>query len=133
MKRFAPLALIAAFTLTGCTPKALEVTPGPSVMPAVAPVAAEDARQSWADDQINDWLNFNSAGGIGALRAPASFVDSWESPKEGLLIVHTKGGAYSEVDLGMVASSIFAGAKDLETVTVINEFGKLDATLTRVS
>lgn len=39
MKHFASLALIAALTLTGCTPKALEVAPGPSHVPVGAPVA----------------------------------------------------------------------------------------------
>ncbi|MGP5012707.1 hypothetical protein ACTXJU_03435 [Glutamicibacter ardleyensis] len=43
MKRFAPLALIVTLVLTGCAPKALEVTPGPSHVPAGAPVAVSVA------------------------------------------------------------------------------------------
>jgi hypothetical protein len=43
VKRFVPLALIAALALTGCTPKALEVAPGPSHVPAGSPVAVSVA------------------------------------------------------------------------------------------
>lgn len=128
----AVIGVLLAVSLCACAPKALEVTPGPSVMPAVEPVAAEDVRQAWADDQINAWLSYNGARSIEVLRSPANFVDSWDSPEAGVLVVHTKDGAYSEVSLGMVASSIFAGAKEAETITVINEFGKLEATITRL-
>lgn len=46
MKKLAPLALIAALALTGCAPKALEVVPGPSHMPAGSPVAVSVAEPS---------------------------------------------------------------------------------------
>lgn len=52
MKRFAPLALVAALSLTGCAPKALEVAPGPSHVPAGTPVAVsvtESQKQSSTD------------------------------------------------------------------------------------
>ncbi|MGP9652290.1 hypothetical protein ACT3UA_18295, partial [Glutamicibacter sp. 363] len=133
VKNLAPLVIIAALALTGCAPNALEVAPGPSVMPAAEPVAVEDVRQVWADEQINDWLSYNSASSIEALSAPAYFVDSWESPEEGVLIVRTKDGAHSKVSLSMVASSILTGAKEVNTITAINEFEKIEATLTRVS
>ncbi|MGP5043577.1 hypothetical protein ACTXJR_06035 [Glutamicibacter ardleyensis] len=48
MKRLAPLALIAALALTGCAPKALEVAPGPSHVPAGAPVAVSVAESQSA-------------------------------------------------------------------------------------
>lgn len=133
MKRFAPLALIAALTLTGCAPKALEVAPGPSVMPAVQEISGEDARQAWADEQITDWLSANGARSIDALFYPYSHVDSWESLENGELIVHTKDGAYDEVALGMIASDILHGtSKNMRKVTVVNEFGKLDASYERM-
>ncbi|MGP5124295.1 hypothetical protein ACTXJU_15645 [Glutamicibacter ardleyensis] len=43
MKKLAPLALVAALALTGCAPKALEVAPGPSHVPAGSPVAVSVA------------------------------------------------------------------------------------------
>lgn len=48
MKRFAPLALIAALALTGCAPKALEVAPGPSHVPAGTPIAVSVAESQSA-------------------------------------------------------------------------------------
>lgn len=132
MKRLAPLALIAALALTGCAPKALEVAPGPSVMPAVQEVSGVDARQAWADDQINKWLSWNGARSIGALLSPFSYVDSWESPQDGELLVRTKNGASDEVSLSMIASDIFkATAQETQKITVINEFGKLESVLER--
>ena len=46
MKKFAPLILVAGLALTGCAPKALEVAPGPSHVPAGAPVAVAVAEPS---------------------------------------------------------------------------------------
>lgn len=124
-------ALIAALALTGCT--AYEVTPGPSVVPAVEPTQGADGGQAWADSKINEWLGSNGARNISALSGPTFYVDSWESPAEGELVVRTMGGAYDKVALGMVASSILHGTgEDMQKITAINEYGKIQATYERL-
>lgn len=123
--------LIMALALSGCS--AYEVAPGPSVVPAEELAHGTDGGQEWADTKINEWLGANGARNISALSGPTFYVDSWESPAEGELVVRTKGGAYDKVALGMIASSILHGTgEDMQKITAINEYNKIQATYERL-
>lgn len=137
MKKLTPLALIAALALTGCVPKALEVTPGPSHVPAAAPVAAEDARQVWADDQITLFLNGNGAASFRGFTegTPQREIQSWNSPTPGVLNVTIANGDWDEASLEHVGWDIMTKSgwetPELKLVRVATEDGKLSVDYSR--
>ncbi|MGP5599616.1 hypothetical protein ACTXOJ_11555 [Glutamicibacter arilaitensis] len=134
MKKFAPLILVAGLALTGCAPKALEVAPGPSHVPAGAPVAVAvaeptkapiSAGQAWADDMMTQYLNGRGAHSFDAFNGQAmGAVTSWSSPKEGYLVINIGGSGWTwDNDLLGIAQEFMAyvgyDSKDLESVKVV--------------
>lgn len=131
MKRFAPLALVAALALAGCTagnPSA-DATPSPTVTPSATVSAGissstiDAPSQDWASEKVNQFLSGNGANSFDAFKGQAlGNIDSWNSTEEGVLNVHVSGDSWGKSDLLEIAKSFMASvgyeSKDLEQVVV---------------
>lgn len=141
MKRFAPLALIAALALNGCVsaePSA-ESTPVPAVKSVSAPTEsptptakptptkAVDKSQAWADDMINLFLNGNGAASFKGFTEGSAQreITSWSSPERGVLKVITENGNWDEASIEHVGWDVMSkagwGNPELKLVQVTTE------------
>lgn len=131
MKRFAPLALVAALALAGCTAgnQSADATPSatatPSASATVAPASAKVAnvKQSWADRKVVQFLNGNGANSFSAFKGQAlGDIETWDSHEKGNLNLHLKNDSWSKSDLQYIAESFMSSvgyeSKDLNEVTV---------------
>lgn len=120
MKRFAPLALVAALALAGCT-QAAEITPGPSVAPAVNPSSTDTTGQPWADSQIKKWAKEYKSVGVDDITKDQC-LKSWSSDDEGTLKVFA-GCKVDEGQLSWISGDILrkGTGDDLQTVIAVNE------------
>ncbi|TAP26876.1 hypothetical protein [Arthrobacter sp. S41] len=125
MKRLAPLALVAALALAGCTAgnQSADATPSatstPSASASLAPaLAAEspsatktkkvDAGQAWADDMINLFLNGNSKSSFDQFnkKLPHHYITEWSEESKGILGVTVGGGKWSTKELNILGNTI---------------------------
>ncbi|MGP9784637.1 hypothetical protein ACT3UQ_19530 [Glutamicibacter sp. AOP12-B1-11] len=140
MKKLAPLALIAALALAGCTagnqstdatPSATSAasaspsaTPSATVKPSAAESKAKSPRQAWADEMIDMYLKTNGAASFKGFfeGSPDREISEWSSPRPGELSVVIKGDNWKLGDTKSLSLRIVDmiqwEAKDLESVTV---------------
>lgn len=148
MKRFAPLALIAALALTGCVsaePSA-ESDPAPTVKPVADTVdspAPEDPKafdpnsQAWADSLVKSWLKINEVDSVTEFVGPYNLVTDWGSPAQNHMtlvvddrISSGKTDKEATLELDTVGALLSLGQCDSNpdlVVTAINESGTLKA------
>ena len=98
---------------------------GGTVEPEIDPEAAK--RQAWADQEINQWLGANNSRSLDQMGDPFDLVKSWESPKEGKLVVYVGFDENGVVDLSIVSNNIVRSVRhmddDLVSVEAVNDAG----------
>ena len=126
-KKLAPLALIAALALAGCssgsqsadTPLSARASPSASAITetvtvtAKAPAAAKetksaDPNQAWADDMINLLLNGNSKSSFEDFNKdlPHHYIESWGSESEGVLSITVSGDDWKSAELDNLGNTV---------------------------
>lgn len=147
MNRLAPLALVAALALAGCTAgnQSADATPSatatPSASATVAPAVSSaspsatktkkvDAGQEWADDMINLMLNGNNKSSFKDFSPEATnhYITSWSQSKPGVLAIEVENKKWSNCDLDSLGMNVMDTVGwhhlDLVQVVVSSEDGK---------
>ncbi|MGO2051605.1 hypothetical protein ACT3UD_09355 [Glutamicibacter sp. 287] len=153
VKKLAPLPLVVALSLAGCT--AYEVTPGPRTMPAVekgteANTGSTELRyyanelttpedpQQWADEKINQYLNGRGARSFAAFKGwtPQHGTIGWESPETGLLVITVQDAYWVNLQAAhSYAEAVMSGvgyeSPELQRVTLTTQDGSNSVTILR--